>query len=108
MKEAKFRCIKTINTENHSIFSISWSPEGKRLAVGFDYEDIEIYDIDSCKCLQSFKEEYQHFIVVTWSPDGNTIATASYDYYPKIWDVSNGQCIKILYRHRGYVHYVDF
>ena len=45
MKETKFRCIKTINTENYGIFSISWSPEGKRLAVGFDYEDIEIYDI---------------------------------------------------------------
>lgn len=46
MKEAKFRCSKTINTENYGIFSISWSPNGNTIATALDNGILEIWSVE--------------------------------------------------------------
>ena len=61
-----------------------WSPDGKKLAVGFGTADVRIFDPISGDELKRFQHS-ERFAVVEWSPDEKRLAVAGLQV--QIWNV---------------------
>ena len=86
-----------------SVLSLTWSPDGSKLAVGCDEALVDIHNIADGKVLKTFKGGFMKIgnqsiklpslLVmmnsVEWSPNGKLIAGAN-DSEVKIWDVNAG------------------
>jgi WD40 repeat protein len=87
-------------------FCISWSPDGKRLAVGTGSSTDEtrpetfsgtsqIWDLDTQQMLRQFF--VSSFIISTaWSPDGSTLAVGQWDGRITFWDGEKDSALKSL------------
>lgn len=73
---------------------VSWSPDGKTLAVPGLRNEVVIYDGDTGGKLFSLKGDHtQPICFLSWSPNGKYMATASLDKQVLIWDVVKKQDI---------------
>lgn len=72
------------------VSSLSFSSDGKLLAVGSTPSHVEIWDIENRKKLRSF----DYGATVALSPDGHTFATNGRDV--RVWDVSSGKLLKTI------------
>ena len=86
-----------------SVLSLTWSPDGSKLAVGCDEALVDIHNIADGKVLKTFKGGFMKIgnqsiklpslLVmmnsVAWSPNGKLIAGAN-DSEVKIWDINAG------------------
>ena len=86
-----------------SVLSLTWSPDGSKLAVGCDDALVDIHNIADGKVLKTFKGGFMKIgnqsiklpslLVmmnsVAWSPNGKLVAGAN-DSEVKIWDVNAG------------------
>jgi WD40 repeat protein len=80
---------------------LSWSQEGKRLAVAGDDETIKIWDVDKKEELATLHgnpAQAVHNVVcaVAWSPDGTRLAGASPDGTFLLWDTATRQQVLSL------------
>lgn len=96
-----------IKTSGFGVHSISYSPNGKYLAMGCGFSQVEFWEISTQKQLFSMKHEEAVFYV-KFSPDGQTLASASFDETIKIWDVTTGRELFSLKGHSGPVSSVAF
>jgi WD40 repeat protein len=69
----------------NGVRSISFSPDGKRLATGSEDRLVKIWDADTHQELITFKGHSDHVYSVAFSPDGRTLATGSRDKTAQIW-----------------------
>ncbi|MGC9949744.1 MAG: WD40 repeat domain-containing protein [Bryobacteraceae bacterium] len=76
------------------IWSMVWSPDGKRLAVTASIVGAGVYDAATGKKLLSLR---LHSAIgsITWSPDGR-LATASQNNAVVVWDAESGEQLLIL------------
>ncbi|HKJ37837.1 MAG TPA: TIR domain-containing protein, partial [Anaerolineales bacterium] len=73
-----------------SINSLSFSPDGTRLAIATD-DTAEVWDVDSGSQLFSLAGHDGYSVhSIDYSPDGNWIATGGADWNVKIWNAGNG------------------
>ena len=79
----------TLRGNAGQIISISFSPDGKRLAAA-NGGTAKIWDATSGKELLDPGASKQ-INSVCFSPDGKRLATTSYDKTAKIWDATSGQ-----------------
>jgi WD40 repeat protein len=77
-----------------NFYSMSWSPDGTRLAVGGASPTVEIWDTSSGKIVQQL-EKRENMGHMAWSPDGKLIATAGDGLNDSalIWDAATGQIL---------------
>ena len=76
-----------------AIWSMCFSPDGKRLACGTLY-DIRVYDVDSGTLSVGPLEGHQHWISdVLWSRDGRRLFSASTDETIRCWNSDTGEQI---------------
>ena len=68
-----------------AIFSVSWSPDGRRLATGSDDHTVKIWEADTLQELLVLREHLDRVYSVAWSPDGRRLASVSIESV-KIWD----------------------
>ncbi|MFC1841834.1 hypothetical protein ACFLYA_02065 [Candidatus Dependentiae bacterium] len=80
------------------VYSVAFSPDGKKIASGLDNQTIELWDIKTGKREKKIKEEGRPkgppVRAVAFSPDGTKIA--SWSYYIKLWNVETGEREKTL------------
>jgi hypothetical protein len=91
--------VLTLDTQD-VVWSLSWSPDGARLATATD-KHIEVWDARiGEKLLTLTLESGEQFHSVAWSPDGKRIATGSFDLSSKdihnaghwaLWDAGTGK-----------------
>ena len=83
------------------VFSIAWSPDGKRIACagGLDHElgnSVQIWDAANSKRISGYTGQVGGVAGVAWAPDGKRIASAGNDGTAQVWNVPNrGQCIHL-------------
>ena len=76
-----------------SVWSVSFSPDGTKLACGTD-DDIRVYDVDSGTLSVGPLEGHQDWIrSVLWSRDGNRLFSGSEDKTIRCWNSDTGEQI---------------
>ncbi|HIE09351.1 MAG TPA: WD40 repeat domain-containing protein [Armatimonadetes bacterium] len=91
-----------------SVFSVSFSPDGRLLASGSEDWTVKIWEVKTKKCIATFEGHEDFVNSVSFSPDGRLLASGSSDWTVKIWEVETGRCIATLKGHKGSVHSVSF
>jgi WD40 repeat protein len=76
-----------------SIYGISWSPDGTRLAFGGADKVVRIISAADGKELVKFENHSDWVFATTWTVDGKRILSGSRDKAMKLIDASNGQFI---------------
>jgi WD40 repeat protein len=70
---------------DYYIISLSWSPDGKELAIVTLSTHVHIYCLDSREVIH-FLQHSNQVNAVTWNPSGSYIASASDDDTVRIWN----------------------
>ncbi len=89
---------ESIFTESFGyILSMTFSPDGKLLAVGDTKSEIRLWQVKNAKQILSLKGHEGWVWSVSFSPDGQTLASSSQDCTAKLWDVRTGQCLRTFH-----------
>jgi WD40 repeat protein len=59
------------------VYMVSWSPDGKRLALCVNEQPVNVLDVATTKAVYSCGLATDYYTHVAWSPDSNMIATGS-------------------------------
>lgn len=98
----------TLKKHNGSIYSVAFSPDGKRIVSGsFDYKAI-VWDAQTGHETVTLTGHTGAVNSVSFSPDGNRIVTGSDDSSVKVWESQTGQEILTLKGHTESVRSVAF
>lgn len=96
------KVVKRLETTQNCTFSVRFSPDGKRLAVGGGASDdepwlgtLELWDVVGGKRIRGWKGHHHTVLKMAFSPDGNILATGGVTDGVRVWEVSTG---KQLYR----------
>ncbi len=91
------------SSENPSVNSIVFSPDGTKVVTASDDKTAKIWDVATGELLHTLKGHTGYVWSAAFSPNGNYIVTASADGTVKIWDVANGTLIRTLEGHTDWV-----
>jgi WD40 repeat protein/tetratricopeptide (TPR) repeat protein len=95
-----------LEAHRETVFSVSFSPDGKTIASASADRTVEIWSVDG-KRRNTLKGHSDSVFSVSFSPDGQTIASASRDGTVKLWN-KNGSLLKTLKGHNAGVLSVTF
>lgn len=88
------------------IFSISWSPDSKKIASIGWAGDLKLWDVETGQMLGSFWGHTPGILAaksVAWSPDGSKIATGGYKEIV-VWDAKRMQILQRWSAHLGWIN----
>lgn len=89
-----------------AVWSLAWSPDGKRVATASNDKSARVWDADSGQPVTPPLMHQGVVSVVAWSPDGRRVATASGDGTARVWDADSGQPVTPPLMHQGVVYAV--
>jgi hypothetical protein len=98
----------TLEGNTSGVSSVSWSPDGQRLAVGSYDGTAKVRDVASGRVLLTLTGHTSGVWSVAWSRDGERLATASADGTAKVWDAVGGQALLTLKGHTSPVSFVSW
>ncbi len=87
------------------VYCLAVSPDGRRVAVGFDYPEnaVRLWDLGQGPFLKEMTGHRNRVNCVAFSPDGRRIASASQDQTVRVWDAASGQSVAVLKGHTSRV-----
>ncbi len=80
----------TLRGHTDSIQSVSWCPDGQRIATGSADRTAVIWDVSTGHEVLTLRAHRDEVRWVGWSPDGSCLASASDDGMIRVWDASLG------------------
>ncbi|HEY9727630.1 MAG TPA: AAA-like domain-containing protein [Chroococcales cyanobacterium] len=95
-----------INTYQRGVNSVSFSRDGKLLAMAGKDGTVQLWNING-KRLRAFPVHHKSVRSVRFSPDDNLLATASEDGTAKLWDLK-GKRLAEFKGHQGSVNNIRF
>ena len=92
---------KPPSAKGHSdkVYSVVFSPDGKRLASAGRDNIVRIWNTASGKELLALKGHSHWVVSVAFSPDGKRLASGSHDTTIKLWDTVTGKELRTLKGH---------
>jgi len=102
------RCIRTFKGHRSSVWSVSFSPDGRYVLSGSWDKTLKLWDVKTGKCIRTFKGHKHGVLSVSFSPDGRYVLSGSWDKTLKLWDVKTGKCIRTFEGHKHGVLSVSF
>ena len=97
-----------LNVDDTQVLSVAFSPDGKRLAIGLENSQIQIWQWGAQQDLLATLAGHEGPVTsLAFSPDGQTLASASEDKTVRLWQ-PNGTPIKTLTQHIAAVRAVEF
>ena len=94
--------LKSVSHED-IVFSISWAPDGKRLASASWDQTVAIWDVPTRTQLVGIQNHQGWLTTVAWSPRGDQVAFGGYDQAVHVYSGTTGEEIKRLQGHNGWV-----
>jgi WD40 repeat protein len=91
-----------------SVFSVAFSPDGKRLASASSDKTVMLWDVDSRKPLATLAGHKDAVSGVAFSPDGKRLASGSMDQTVILWDIDSRKPLATLEGHKSWVQCVGF
>jgi WD40 repeat protein len=88
------------------VLSVSWSPDGTRLATGSADGTAKTWDAAGGRVVLTLKGHASAVRSVSWSPDGTRLATGSENGRAKVWDAAGGRELLTLTGHASAVRSV--
>jgi hypothetical protein len=83
----------TLTGHKDVVRSVSYSPDGKRLATSSNDGTAKVWDVATGRTLMTLRGHSGPVGSVVYSPDGKRLATASDDRTAKIWDAATGKVL---------------
>ncbi len=80
----------TIRADSREVWSVTWSPDGKRLATAGTEGTVKIWDAVNGRPLQVLNGHTGEVKSVVWSPDGRRLASGGQDQTVRIWELETG------------------
>lgn len=71
---------------NDLIYSVSWSPDGRKLATASADGTVRIWDATSYETIAILKGHTDRVFYIEWSPDSHQLITTSLDQTIRIWE----------------------
>ena len=96
-----------LNAHTGPVYSVSYSPDGNRLAVATS-SGIWCYDAHRVSEVALLNGLTNDANSMSLSPDGTILASASGDSTIRLWDVPGGQLRATLAKHKTWVRWVYF
>lgn len=92
----------------NAVFALSFSPDGKLLALGGADGQIHLVNTADGKIVRSLAGHASSVTSLAFHPGGKVLASSSKDRTVRLWNPDNGQAIKSLEGHAGWVQGVTF
>jgi WD40 repeat protein len=89
----------TIKGHSDGIFSVAYSPDGKRIVTGSFDKTAKVWDVVTGREILTLKGNTLKVLSVIFSPDGKRIVTAGEDTNAKVWDAQTGRELLTLKGH---------
>jgi WD40 repeat protein len=99
--------VKTLATLSESVNTISFSPDGKTLAIGGADGKVTLLDLESNKT-EALSATRGGILSLAFSPDGRWLASGGLDQSVKLWEVAAGTELRSLVGATGEVNTVAF
>ena len=93
--------LKTLRGHVSPVESVTFSPDGRRIATGSSDNTAKVWEAASGRELLTLKGHLDIVNSVAISPDGQRIATGSFDTTAKVWEAASGRELRTLKGHKG-------
>lgn len=100
--------IRTLQGHSDSVWSVSFSGDGRFVASGSDDQSVKIWEASTGACVRTLQGHSDWVRSVSFSADGRYVASGADDNSVKIWEVNTGSCVHTLKGHSNYVRSVSF
>jgi WD40 repeat protein len=98
------KALLTLEGHSGGVYSIAFSPHGKRLASGSHDKTIKLWDVATGEEMLWLRGHKSEVLSVAFSPDGKRLASGSVDKTIKLWETATGKELLTL---KGHSHSVD-
>src|SRR5438552_7717668 len=78
------------------VASLSFSPDGKRLAVGCADSAVRVIEGESGEEILALRDHKDYVVAVAFAPDGKTLGTGSYDHTVQLWNLARKPARHVL------------
>ena len=85
-EKSRLELVGTLQGHSSGVNSVSFSPDGTKVASGSDDETVKLWDVTSGECLQTLEGHSSDVNSVSFSPDGTKVASGSFDKTIKTWE----------------------
>ena len=109
-EKSRLELVGTLQGHSNWVRSVSFSPDGTKVASGSYDNTVKLWDVTSGECLQTLEGHSRGVRSVSFSPDGTKIASGSRDDTIKIWVDPRHREMKVtmLCLHRANRRRLDF
>jgi Tol biopolymer transport system component len=91
------------------LYCVTFSPDGKTLAVGGSLRRVHLFDAQTGELLRSFGNHPDNVWTVAWSPDGKFLCSGGRaDLTLHVWDPKTGDELKPFEGHQGGITRIKF
>jgi WD40 repeat protein len=86
--------IRRLEPQQGPIFALSWSPDGKYIAVAGVSPEVTIYDAASGQRIAACKGHTAGIYATAWSPDSKILVTGGFDGKVRTYEAQTGRLVR--------------